>query len=109
MADINELINTLDDLGYNMEQSYLGHFAKACRAAISIIKTMGKQWTPIDKKKPPYDKDVLFYMENGKQIVGRRENHFEQDEYTTGNLGGAFVYCPTHWMKLPKPPTEKKG
>lgn len=56
---------------------------------------------PVSKKKPPYDKDVLLYLKSGEYFVGHRENHWGQDVYCDGELGGGYVY-PTHWMYLPK-------
>lgn len=67
---------------------------------------MTEQWTPLSKKKPPYDKKVLFYTESGEQVVGSRGNSWGQDEYRRIGFGSGYVLCPTHWMNLPKPPTD---
>ena len=64
-----------------------------------------KEWIPIEKKKPPYDKAVLFTMDEffgGEMIVGHRENEFGEDIYTTGEFGSATVEVVA-WMPLPKP------
>lgn len=63
---------------------------------------------PISKKKPPYDKDVLLYLKSGEYFVGHRENHWGQDVFCDGELGGGYVH-PTHWMYLPKPPKGEEA
>ena len=68
---------------------------------IAIMSVSGL--LPISEKKPPYDKDVLLYLKSGEYFVGHRENHYGQDVYCDGELGGGYVH-PTHWMYLPKPP-----
>lgn len=64
-----------------------------------------KEWIPIEKKKPPYDKDVLFTMDEffgGGMIVGHRENEYGEDIYTTGEFGSGS-FDAVAWMPLPEP------
>ena len=76
-------------------------YIESLEERIAIMSESGL--LPISEKKPPYDKDVLLYLKSGEYFVGHRENHYGQDVYCDGELGGGYVH-PTHWMYLPKPP-----
>lgn len=111
MASLKKVIKALEccssdcwDCPYNSDCYQDGLTPQAIGDALELLKE--KQWTPIAKKKPPYDKYVLLYTKTGNQIVGHRENHWGQDVYCDGRFGTGEIIFPTHWRKLPRKPTR---
>lgn len=58
-----------------------------------------KDWIPIDKELPPYDKCVPVICQ-GRQTWACRMVWGKGDKWT--NDGSHSIYTPSHWFKLPE-------
>lgn len=92
---------------------YTGNKKEAYRngvlAAKSLLHSLYKfpdadinKWIPINRK-PPYNRDVLFYTDTGEQFVGQRiEDALGNDVYISKSP--CYRYIPTHWRYLSEGP-----